>query len=65
MLVSVGFADAGTKTGTHRVLGVGDCSDATASGDIGINLKEAEALLNLLQWEYVTAQAADITEKAR
>ena len=35
MPVSVEFADAGTKTGTHRVLVVGGCSDATAAGDIG------------------------------
>ena len=65
MLVSVEFADAGTKTGSHRVLVVGGCSDATAPGDIGISLEEAKALLNALQWEYVAAQAAEITEKAR
>ena len=51
MLVSVEFADAGTKTGTHRVLVVGGCSDATAPGDIGISLEEAKALLNALQWD--------------
>jgi hypothetical protein len=45
MLVSVEFADAGTKTGTHRVLVVGGCSDATAAGDIGISLEEAKTLL--------------------
>jgi len=65
MLVSVEFADAGTKTGSHRVLVVGGCSDATAPGDIGISLEEAKTLLNALQWEYVAAQAAEITEKAR
>ena len=65
MLVSVEFADAGTKTGTHRVLVVGGCSDATAAGDIGISLEEAKTLLRALQWEYVAAQAAEITEKAR
>jgi hypothetical protein len=42
MPVSVEFADAGTKTGTHRVLVVGGCSDATAAGDIGISLEEAK-----------------------
>jgi hypothetical protein len=36
MLVSVEFTDAGAKTGTHRVLGVGGCSDATAPGDVCI-----------------------------
>ena len=42
MLVSVEFADAGTKTGTHRALVVDGCSDATAAGDIGISLEEAK-----------------------
>jgi len=55
-LVSVEFADTGTKTGTHRVLVVGGCSDATAAGDIGISLEEAKTLLRALQWEYVAAQ---------
>jgi hypothetical protein len=49
MLVSVEFADAGTKTGSHRVLVVGGCSDATAPGDIGISLEEAKTLLNAPQ----------------
>jgi hypothetical protein len=31
MLVSVEFADAGTKTGTHRVLLVGGCSEASGT----------------------------------
>jgi hypothetical protein len=65
MPVSVEFADAGTKTGSYRVLVVGGCSDATAPGDIGISLEEAKTLLNALQWEFVAAQAAEITEKAR
>ena len=65
MLVSVEFADAGTKTGTHRVLVVGGCSNTTAPGDIGMSLEEAKTLLSALQWEFVAAQAAEITEKAR
>ena len=56
MLVSVEVADNGTKTGTHRVLVVGGCSDATAARDIGISLEEAKTLLRALQWEYVAAQ---------
>lgn len=56
MLVSVEFGDAGTKSGTHRVLVVGGCSDATAAGDIGISLEEAKTLLRAPQWEYVAAQ---------
>jgi hypothetical protein len=65
MLVSVEIADAGTMTGTHRVLVVGGCSDTTAPGDIGISLEEAKTLLSALKWQYVAAQAAEITEKAR
>jgi hypothetical protein len=56
MRVSVEFADAGTKTGTHRVRVVGGCRDATAAGDIGISLEEAKTLLRALQCEYVAAQ---------
>jgi hypothetical protein len=56
MLVSLEFADAGTRTGTHRVLVVAGCSDATAAGDIGISLEEAKTLLRALQREYVAAQ---------
>ena len=64
MLVSVEFADAGRKTGTHRVLVVGGCSNTTAPGDIGMSLKEAKTLFSALQWEFVAAQA-EITENAR
>src|SRR5258708_4081748 len=64
MLVTVEFADAGVKTGTHRVLVVGGCSDMAAPGDIGMSLEEAKTLLSALQWEFVTAQAAEITERA-
>jgi hypothetical protein len=56
VLVSEEFADAGTKTGTHRVRVVGGCSDATAAGDIGISLEEAKTVLKALQWEYVAAR---------
>src|ERR1700730_12823006 len=65
MLVTVEFADAGVKTGTHRVLVVGGCSDMAAPGGIGISLEEAKTLLSALQWEFVAAQAAEITERAR
>ena len=65
VLVSVEFADAGTMTGNHPVLVIGGCSDSTAPGDIGISLEEAKALLSSIQWQYVAAQAAEITEKAR
>jgi hypothetical protein len=65
MLVSVEFADAGTKTGVHKVLVVGGCSDTNEPGDIGMSLEEAKTLLSALQWEFVAAQAAEITETAR
>src|SRR6266853_746716 len=65
MLVTVEFADAGVKTGTHRVLVVGGCSEMAAPGDIGMSLEEAKTLLSALQWEFVAAQAAEITERAR
>jgi hypothetical protein len=66
MLVTVEFADAGVKTGTHRVLVVGGCSDMAAPADIGMSLEEeAKTLLSALQWEFVAAQAAEITERAR
>jgi hypothetical protein len=64
MLVTVEFADAGVKTGTHRVLVIGGCSDMAAPGDIGMSLEEAKTLISALQWEFV-AQAAEITECAR
>jgi len=48
MLVTVEFADAGAKTGTHRVLVVGGCSDLAAPGDIGMSLAEAKTLLSAL-----------------
>jgi hypothetical protein len=41
MLVSVEFADAGTKSGTHRVLIIGRGSEGPAPGDIGLSLEEA------------------------
>jgi len=56
MLVSVEFADAGTKAGAHRVLVVGGCSDATAAGDIGISVEEAKTPLRAPQWECVAPQ---------
>src|SRR5271166_4532101 len=65
MLVTVEFADAGKKTGTHRILVVGGCRNTTALGDIGMTLEEAKTLLSALQWEFITAQAAEVTELAR
>ena len=65
MLVTVEFADAGNYTGSHRVLVVGGCPDTSAPGDIGMSLAEAKTLLEVIQREYVSAQAAEMTEHAR
>jgi len=55
MLASHPLSIETAMTGTHRVLVVGGCSDATAAGDIGLILEEAETLLRALQWEYIAA----------
>lgn len=65
MLVSVEFADAGTKSGTHRVLIIGRGSEGPAAGDIGLSLEEAKTLINAIQDEFVSAQAAEIVDKQR
>ena len=39
MLVSVEFADAGSKSGTHRVLIIGRGPESPATGDIGLSLE--------------------------
>jgi hypothetical protein len=49
MLVSVEFADAGTKSGTHRVPTIGRSPGARAAGDIGLGLEEAETLMSAIQ----------------
>jgi hypothetical protein len=46
MLVSVEFADAGKKLGTHRVLIVGPGPEGPTSGDIGLSLEEAKTLIS-------------------
>ena len=60
MLVSVEFADAGTKSGTHRVLIIGRSSEGPEAGDIGLNLEEAKTLISAIESEFVSAQAAEI-----
>ena len=65
MLVSVEFADAGTKSGTHRVLIIGRGSEGPALGDIGLSLEEAKTLMSAIQDEFVSAQAAEIVEARR
>ncbi len=65
MLVSVEFADAGTKSGTHRVLIIGRGPESPAAGDIGLSLEEAKTLISAIESEFVSAQAAEIVEARR
>ena len=65
MLVSVEFADAGSKSGTHGVLIIGRDLDHMAAGDIGLTLEEAKTLINAIESEFVSAQAAEIVEARR
>src|ERR1017187_6467350 len=65
MLVTVEFADAGGKSGQHRVLIIGRNGSAVGHGDIGLSLDDAQTLLGAIQDEFVEAQAAEIVELAR
>jgi hypothetical protein len=65
MLVTLEFAEAGTKSGTHRVLIMGRGTDDLQAGDIGLSLDEAKTLLSAIQDEFVSAQAAEIVEARR
>ena len=65
MLVTLEFADAGTKSGSHRVLIIGRGTADLQAGDIGLSLDEAKTLLSAIQDEFVSAQAAEIVEARR
>jgi hypothetical protein len=65
MLVSVEFADAGTKSGTHGVLIIGRDLEGIAEGNIGLTLEEAKTLISAIESEFVSAQAAEIVEARR
>jgi hypothetical protein len=65
MLVSVEFADAGTKSGTHHVPIIGRGSEGLEAGDIGLSLEEAKTLITAIESEFVSAQAAEIVEARR
>jgi hypothetical protein len=52
MLVTVEFADAGAKSGQHRVLIIGRNGSAVAHGDIGLSLDDAQTLLGAIQDEF-------------
>src|ERR1039457_2803012 len=60
MLVTLEFADAGTKSGTHRVLIIGRAADNLQAGDIGLSLDEAKTLMTATQEEFVSGQAAPV-----
>ena len=57
MLVSVEFADAGTKSGTHRVLIIGRGPESPAAGDIGMSLAEAKPLISASESKFVSARS--------
>jgi hypothetical protein len=57
MLVTLEFADAGSKSGTHRVLMMGRGTDNLQAGDVGLSLDEAKMLMSAIQDEFVSAQA--------
>jgi hypothetical protein len=65
MLVTLEFADAGSRSGTHRVRMMGRGTDNLQAGDIGLSLDEAKALISAIQDEFVSAQAAEIVDKRR
>lgn len=65
MLVKVEFADARTKSGSHRVPIIGRGMQDRQPGDIGLSLEEAKTLVSSIQDEFVAAQAAEIVEAAR
>jgi hypothetical protein len=65
MLVTLEFADAGGKSGSHSVLIIGRGTEASQAGDIGLSLDEAKTLISAIQAEFVSAQAAEIVEARR
>jgi len=65
MLVTIEFADAGGKSGSHGVLIIGRTTEELQPGDIGLSLAEAKTLISAIQAEFVSAQAAAIVEARR
>jgi hypothetical protein len=57
------FADAGGKSGSHSILIIGRGTDDLQAGDIGLSLMKAKTLISAIQAEFVSAHAAEITEK--
>jgi hypothetical protein len=65
MLVTLEFADAGGKSGSHSVLIIGRSAADLQVGDIGLSLDETKTLISAIQAEFVSAQAAEIVEARR
>ena len=59
MLIAVEFADAGPKSGAHRILTIGRRLEEMESGNIGLSLEEAKSLVSAVPDEFVAAQAKD------
>jgi hypothetical protein len=60
MLVTLQFADAGTKSGIHRVLIIGRSADNLQTGDIGLSLDEAKSLISAIPYEFVSVDILPI-----
>jgi hypothetical protein len=65
MLVTLEFADAGGKSGSHSGPIIGRGTEDLQAGDIGLSLEEAKTLISAIQEEFVSAQAAEIVETRR
>jgi hypothetical protein len=75
MLVTLEFADAGTKSGTNRVLVIGRDTENIKTGDIGLRLDEAKTLINChkhrrrdaqsVSWKTARKGPAHVLDQAR
>jgi hypothetical protein len=65
ILVTVEFADSGSKNGRRRVFAVERDGGQPSSGDIGLTLAEGRQLLKSIQFVFVGAEAEEIVDKAR
>ena len=65
MLVTLEFADAGGRSGSHSLLIIGRGAKDLQAGDIGLSLDEPKTLISAIQAEFVSAQAAEIVEARR
>ena len=64
MLVSVEFADTGTKSGTHRILIIGRGSERPEAGDIGLSLEEAKTLISAIEsYEHTKQNSRTVQDK--